>query len=113
MITPVGVGQAGAQLVEVPARDDPVLVALEQEDLGGDLGQDRPQVEPGEQVEPVGQGGDRRQAVLLQVVGPAVGQDRREVALAVLGQDRPAQREPRRRARAAAGPAAAPAFSAG
>ena len=51
----------------------------EQEDLGRDLGQDRPQVEPGQQVDAMGQRPDRRQAVLLEVESPAVVEDRREL----------------------------------
>jgi hypothetical protein len=84
--------EAGAQFLEVPTRDDAVFVPLQEEDLGGDLGEDRPQVEAGEQAEAMGQGGDRSQPVLLQVEGPAVGQDGGEMALAVVAQDRLAER---------------------
>ena len=88
MIDPSALGRAGLELVEVAARDDPVLVALEQEDLGRDLRQDRPEVETGQQVDAMRQRPDRRQAVLLEVKVPAVVEERGELGLAVVGQDR-------------------------
>ena len=44
---PLRPGQRGAQVLKVPPGDDAIPGALDQQDFIADLGQDRPQVEPG------------------------------------------------------------------
>ena len=103
-----GSRQRRFQQLEVAPRNDPIFVPLKQEDLGGHLGQDRSEVELGQQLDPVRQRPDRRLAVFLEVEGPAVLENRRELGLAVIGQDGSPEGQPLDRCRGRAGRAGAP-----
>ena len=48
MITPFAFGRSLDQFVVMPAGDDAVLVPLKNHHLGGDLGEERPEVEAAE-----------------------------------------------------------------
>ncbi len=53
----------------------------------GICGEDRPEIQIGQQLDTVSQRLDRRQPVLLEIEAPAIVQKRRKLGLGVISQD--------------------------
>lgn len=79
--------QAGLEFLEVRPWNDPVLVALNQQDGGLDGRKKGPQVEPGHHSQPMCQRMDRRFGILLEIVRPPFVNFRWKMDSVVVGQN--------------------------
>ena len=89
--------QPRVEFVVQGTRHNSILGPLKNQDFGGDVFQNGPQVEPSEQVQTMRHGRYRREGIFLAIDRPAVKDHAGKLAFAVVGKDGFTKRQVRER----------------